>query len=255
MNRTVLPQIPVCYQPGLGEGQRAQCPWGGGGRSAAEKARVGWPSAWGAGVPGRGSRWGDSSGRALEEQPRVSLQKWAVSSPFSGHGCPLQLPRLSPSPAPPPPWLGEAASGAGTERGPLCCRNAPHPDPVRGRLYPQGVHLPVCQLLLLAHLYCLLQGQVSAAPPGHGSPRGHPRGWALGCRPDAWGRGAVGTGALAGFTQQTGLQGPPRASSTGPGRGKGSSPSSLLALGLNSPPGLWDTRATITPCLGSATRR
>lgn len=48
MNRTVLPQIPVCYQPGLGEGQRAQCPWGGG--DGVLQRKRGW------GGPQRGGR-------------------------------------------------------------------------------------------------------------------------------------------------------------------------------------------------------
>ncbi|XP_053072067.1 anoctamin-7 isoform X7 [Acinonyx jubatus] len=42
--------------------------------------------------------------------------------------------------------------------------NAPHADQVRGRLHPQGVHLPVCQLLRLPHLHRLLQGQVCGIP-------------------------------------------------------------------------------------------
>lgn len=43
---------------------------------------------------------------------------------------------------------------------PRSFRNAPHSDQIRGRVYPQGVRLPVCQLLLVSGLHCVLQGQV-----------------------------------------------------------------------------------------------
>lgn len=86
-------------------------------------------------------------------------------------------------------------------------------------------------------------------PGGHGT---------LSRRP---GKGAVGTGAEGGTGASPGLGplsrlgfGPTWCSSCQAGEGAAAPPHSWPP-GPNSPPGLWDTRATITPYLGSATRR
>lgn len=86
--------------------------------------------------------------------PRLFLSKICPRLNKVGHLCPEVAWASAPLPCPP------------------CrlCRNAPDTDSARGRLHLQGVRFPVCEFLLLALLFGLLQRQVRETPPLPPSP-------------------------------------------------------------------------------------
>lgn len=142
------------------------------------------------------------------------------------------------------------------------CRDAPDADGIRGRLHPQGVHLPVCQLLRLAGVHRLLQGQVGVTlltchlSPGQvgGSPSqlvtslpGSALPHSVWCAQGGgrWVReGWFGTSLC--FSQARPQGGRERDDT------QNLVPHSLTTWTLL---GLWDTQATTTPCLESETKR
>lgn len=170
----------------------------------------------GAGVPGRGSGCGDSRGRALAEWPRVFLQKAGPVGPLQ---LTLFVPASGTSTAPhpasllsqDPPRLGEAASRRGTE---APCATEMHRTQTK---FEDASTLKVF-IFQFVNFYsspnyiAFFKGRSAPLPLATLSPCSPV--WVLGCHPDARGREAVGTRALGGFTQQTRLQGPARASSS-----------------------------------------
>lgn len=150
----------------------------------------------------------------------------------------------------------------GTKQKPCVHRDASDTDHVRGCLHAQSVHLPVCQLLL-THLYCLLQGQVSGCPP-HWPPL--PTSFGLPslcgmlsarCKCTGQGKALSRQGLHLGRHGQAVSQVCASPRSGLRAREEGRDCQNLVTHRLTTwiPLGLWDTQATTTLCLESVMKR